>query len=277
MSHDADRMREHGFTHAVMTVLAALAVALSPGSLASTVDGQSALELSQAAVGRSLQNHTLAGANGRSLAMKSLHDKPLVVNLVFTSCYGSCSIITRRLAAAVDVARDALGSQSFRVVTIGFDSANDTPDRMRAYARKQGVGDDSWLVAGLDAATAEALTHDLGFSYAASPRGFDHVSQVSIIDRSGRVYRQIYGDAFPTPALVEPLKELVWGTTSRESSLGGWLDGLKLLCTVYDPASDRYRFDYSVFVAAITGILCLGSIVVFVVRSWNAGHDRHAR
>ncbi len=268
-------MRGHNVTAAVVMAMAVATLALSPG--ASALDEQVALKVSQAAVGNTLQNHTLASDAGRSITMTTLHDKPLVVNLIFTSCYGSCSIITRRVAAAVDVARDALGSKSFRVVTIGFDAANDTPDRMRAYARKQGVGDESWLVASVDAATAQKLTRDLGFSYVASPRGFDHVSQVSIIDRSGRVYRQVYGDAFPTPALVEPLKELVWGKTSREGSLGGWLDGLRLLCTVYDPTADRYRFDYSVFIAALTGVICLGSIVVFVVRSWNAGHDRHVR
>ena len=36
------------------------------------------------------------------------------------------------------------------------------------------------------------------------------------------------------------------------------MDRVKLLCTVYDPAADRYRFDYSIFVAASVGLLCLG-------------------
>ena len=253
-----------------------LAIALSPLGRANAVGEQVALETSKAAVGRVIRNHSLLDADGRKVSLVTLRDRPLVVNLIFTSCYGSCSIVTRRLAAAVQVARETLGTQSFRVATIGFDAANDTPDRMAAYARKQGIGDADWLVMSTDAATAEAITNDLGFAYAASPRGFDHISQVTIVDAAGRVYRQIYGDAFPTPALVEPLKELVWGKASRTSTVDGWLNGLKLLCTVYDPAADRYRFDYSVFMAAFTGIVCLGSIIVFVVRSWNADRDRHA-
>jgi hypothetical protein len=38
---------------------------------------------------------------------------------------------------------------------------------------------------------------------------------------------------------------------------------------VYDPNSDRYRFDYSIFTAIVVGILCLGLIATFIVREWR--------
>jgi len=42
------------------------------------------------------------------------------------------------------------------------------------------------------------------------------------------------------------------------------------LCTVYDPASGRYRFDYSLIIAFVLGLACLGAVAVFVVRAWIA-------
>ena len=66
-----------------------------------------------------------------------------------------------------------------------------------------------------------ALAADVGFSYVRSPRGFDHVTQTTVVDASGKVYRQIYGDAFPTPALVEPLKELIYGTAAGGTGVRG--------------------------------------------------------
>jgi protein SCO1/2 len=37
---------------------------------------------------------------------------------------------------------------------------------------------------------------------------------------------------------------------------------------VYDPASGRYRFDYSVFVGMAIGALSLGGIGFVLVRGW---------
>ena len=51
---------------------------------------------------------------------------------------------------------------------------------------------------------------------------------------------------------------------------------MKLLCTVYDPAVGRYRFDYSIFVAAGVGLLCLGAVGVFLVRAWRES-ERYGR
>jgi len=41
---------------------------------------------------------------------------------------------------------------------------------------------------------------------------------------------------------------------------------------VYDPNTGRYTFDYSIFLGIFIGVLCLGSVAVFVVREW-----KHAR
>ena len=55
------------------------------------------------------------------------------------------------------------------------------------------------------------------------PRGFDHLAQTTVIDAHGRIYRQVYGDAFAVPALVEPLKDLALGSRPRgPSSATGW-------------------------------------------------------
>jgi protein SCO1/2 len=236
---------------------------------------EQALAASRAAVGGALSDHLLRDVDGRSVRLHDLRGRPMVVNLVFSSCHGSCGVITRRLAQAVAVARDALGATSFTVITMGFDAANDTPGRMASYAKSHGIGDANWLVLSADDGTARAFARELGFTFVPSPRGFDHVSQVTIVSADGQVYRQVYSDVFPTPALVEPLKELVWGIRSRAPTLDGWLNGLKLICTVYDPSADRYRFDYSVFIAAGAGILCLGGVAAFVVKAWIAGGGRH--
>jgi protein SCO1/2 len=92
-------------------------------------DRQDALKLSQAAIGRPLEDHVLRNVAGQSFELSSLRGKPLVISMIYTSCHHVCPTITRNLGKAIDIAREALGDDSFSVVTVGFDWAVDTPGR----------------------------------------------------------------------------------------------------------------------------------------------------
>ena len=62
------------------------------------------------------------------------------------------------------------------------------------------------------------------------------------------MYRQVYGQVFDTPLLVDPLLELVLGRPQPAQSLLSVLSNkIKLFCTVYDPRSDGYYDNYSFF------------------------------
>ena len=222
--------------------------------------------MSQAAIGRTLGPHSFTTQDGETVALAKFRGKPTLINLVFTSCYHTCPAITQRLKRAVEAARAALGNDTFTVLTIGFDTAADTPERMRLYAHEQGIDMASWSFLSADQATVDALTGDLGFIYFPSARGFDHLAQITVVDGQGQVYRQIYGPDFATPAIVEPLRELALGVTYRRSGVGNLIERVRLFCTVYDPRSGRYRFDNSIFVAALSGILSLGAVAVFLIR-----------
>lgn len=261
--------RGRAFLAAIALFVLSVPVAGSAVEAGSVLDRDEALRASQAAIGRRLSDHRLVDRNGRTVRFSDYRGRPLVVNLIYTSCYHSCSVSTRYLGEVVDVAREALGDSAFSVATIGFDSANDSPGRMAVYAARQGIDAPDWFFLSGDAGTLRALVDELGFTYAASAKGFDHMAQVSVVDANGTVYRQVYGDRFEPPVLVEPLKELVWGLDPDASTLDRWVENVRLFCTIYDPSTGRYRFDYSIFVAIIVGSLCLVAIAVFVVRAWR--------
>ena len=232
-------------------------------------DREEALRVSQAAIGRSVSDLSFINRSEGEVRISDYRGKPLVLSLIYTSCYHSCSVFTRYLSEIVDVAREALGESAFSVVTIGFDAVNDSPARMMLYASGQGIDLHDWSFLSGDVNTLSTLTTELGFTYATSPKGFDHMAQVTVLDANGMIYRQVYGDRFDPPALVEPLKELVFGLDPTSAPLERWLDNVRLFCTIYDPSTGRYRFDYSIFFALIIGILCLASIAIFIVRAWR--------
>ncbi len=248
-----------GVTRATRGLLAGIAVLLGAAvQAAPAVDQAEALRASQAAIGRTLGGFRFTTSDGAPLELEQLRGRPVVLSLVYTSCYHVCSGLTLRLRETVAVAREALGPQSFSVVTVGFDAANDTPERMRIYARERGVTTPGWYFASADAATVDGLVRAVGFTYVASPKGYDHITQTTILDASGRIVLQVYGEDFAPPLVVEPLKKLVWGGELDRRSLDGLLRTVRLVCTIYDPTSGRYRFDYSLIVNIVAGTLALG-------------------
>jgi protein SCO1/2 len=228
---------------------------------------QEALEISQAAIGRELAALEFTDSSGQPVSLADFKGQPLLISLIFTSCHHVCPALTRHLKTAVDSARDALGHNSFSIVTIGFDTPNDTPERMQNFARKQGIDDPRWAFLSGSAETMASLVENVGFIYFPTARGFDHITQVTITDREGVIYQQVYGGTFELPWLVEPLKDLILNRPqSRHNFLSAVVDRVKLFCTVYDPNTGRYRFDYSLFVQiAIGALVVLGTITYLLV------------
>jgi len=257
---------------AVFGALVLVAAGVIPAAAQQEYDRDAALEVSQAAVGASLGDLTFRDVDGQTFELQQLSGKPLVVSLIYTSCHHVCPLITQNIADNVEIAREALGDDTFAVATIGFDWQVDTPDRMRLYAAAKRIDDPNWHFLSGEAASIEAISESVGFQYYPSAKGFDHLSQTTIVDADGKVYRQVYGADFETQTFVEPLKELVYNSPRDAGFVAHWVDTFKLFCTVYDPNSGRYQFDYSIFMTILVGVLCLGAILTFIVHEW-----RHAR
>lgn len=229
---------------------------------------EAALKTSQAAVGRAIGDHAFTASDGRSVRLGDYRGKPLVVSLVYTSCADFCPTISKAVGDAVDAAVSAFGRDAFSVITLGFDARADTPARMQAFARSHGLGAPNWAFVSADADTTVRFSDELGFTFFPSAKGFDHLAQTTLIDPEGRVYRQIYGTDFAPPSLVEPMKELIFKRRSELTSVEGLINRVRLFCTIYDPASGRYRFDYSLFITLIVGGLSLGAVAAVLARAW---------
>jgi protein SCO1/2 len=255
------------FRYLLLTVLIAATPALAQTDAVDQYDADRALEISQAAIGRSLGNYQFIDRLNRNVKLHDFAGKPLVISMIFTSCHHVCPMTTKHIAATTRAARDVLGEESFEIITIGFDTARDTPDAMRAFAREQGVNESGWHFLSGSKETIAALSEELGFIYFASPRGFDHINQLTIIGRDSTVYRQVYGIKFALPALVEPLKQLVFNRPeSAGHILSSLFDRYQLSCTVYNPASGRYEIDISLFIQIAIGFIVVLSAALFLWR-----------
>ncbi len=234
-----------------------------------------ALKVSQSAIGKQLADYTFTNAEGKPVKLEDFRGKPLVLSMVYSSCYQICPMTTRHLSKVVEKARDAMGDDSFSVAVIGFDTKVDTPEAMQYFANKQGISDKNWNLLSVNEEDLDALSNDLGFLYYPTSSGFDHLIQATVIDAEGKVYRQVYGQVFDTPLLVDPLLDLVLGRPQPEQSvLDNLSNRIKLFCTTYDPRSDGYYFDYSFFVEIFVGLTVIFGVVFIMRRELKKGRKQ---
>lgn len=253
----------------LLLLLTAPAVSLAQAD-GGSYDADAALRISQAAIGTTIGNYEFIDQMNRAVYLHDFAGKPLVISMIFTSCHHVCPTTTKHLDDAVGAARKVLGDDSFEVITIGFDAARDTPDAMRAFARAQGVAGRRWHFLSGSPETIAALSEELGFQFFASPRGFDHINQTTIVDRNSAVYSQVYGVNFELPWLVEPLKQLVFNRPeSADHMLASLVDRVRLFCTVYNPASGRYEIDNSLFIQIAIGFMVVLSVALYLWRGFR--------
>lgn len=240
---------------------------VTPAAAAPPLDPAAAIAKSTQAVGRTVGGHALTDSHGVPLRLTDFRGKPLVISLVYSSCSSVCPPTTQHTIDAVTEAGRVFGLDRFAVLTVGFDARNDTVPRMAQFASQQGIKLPNWRVASGDAASIEALLGDLGFSYRAAAGGFDHPTQTTILDRDGRIYRHVYGEAFPLRMFMEPMKDVVYGT-STPFSFTGIVDRIKFICTAYDPGAGRYRIDYGLVFGSTLAAISLLLFGGLLLREW---------
>ena len=259
----------------VMSVFAVLAAtptsAQTPASTqpsSPVVDPAEAVATSQRAIGRTIGNYRFVDTTGKPLSLDDYRGKPLVISLIYSSCSTICPPTTQRVIDAATEAGRVFGLDRFNVLTVGFDARNDTVARMAQFASNQGIKLPNWRVASGDPAAIEGLLSDLGFAYRAVAGGFDHVTQTTIVDRNGKVYRHVYGEDFPSQMFMEPMKDVIYGTTTP-FTLDGILDRIRFICTAYDPNARHYRLDYSVVVGGVLAAFSLLAMGGWILREWR--------
>jgi protein SCO1/2 len=236
---------------------------------AEAFDEAKALAASQAAVGRVIGDHGFRDTRGQTVKLSAYRGRPVVLSLVYTSCEHTCPLIAESIARALEAADATLDRRGYSVLTVGFDTRVDTPPRMRLYQSSRGLTRPGWDFLSTDGPTVERLAAETGFYYTPRAGGFDHLAQVTLIDGEGRIYRQIYGENFPAEALVAPLKQLIYDQREDSTLVSSMLNRVRLLCTVYDPASGRYQFSYAILFEIIIGAASLGAVLVFAIRLWR--------
>ncbi len=240
------------------------------------LDKNAALRLSQSVAGNTVSNFSLLDREGRPVQLARYRGKPLLVSFIYTGCFQECPVTTRSLQSAIEGGRSVFGTHQFNVVSIGFNQPADSSQALKAFARQYRIDAPNWEFLSPDASIVAPLTREFGFSYQATAAGFDHVLQVTLLDSQGRIYRQIYGEEPNADAIGEPLRQLLNSApVSQQLRLEDLIDRVRILCTVYDPKTGRYRVKYDLLLEVAGGVTFALAMIWFFLAEWQT--QRRAR
>jgi len=246
-----------------------------PGTVPA-LDESEALRAAEAAIGRTIPDAELLDRNGRPVRLSDYRGKPLLVSFIYTGCFQVCPAQTRALYEAVKGLDRLLGEHQFNVVSIGFNQPFDSPDALRSFARQHRIEHRNWEFLSPPREGVDALTRAFGFSFVATPAGFDHVLGVTVVDATGRIHAQVYGDRLRADQLGAPLRELLLNAPPvATSTLSAMVERVRILCTVYDPETGEYRYDWKLIFEIIGGMLFFSSVALYFLFEWR--DQRRAR
>jgi protein SCO1/2 len=104
---------------------------------------------------------TLIDQDGKPRTQAMFDGKVTILDLFFTHCPFICPMMT---LAMQDLARDLTGTP-VQFISISVDPANDTPERLKAYAAEKEIDLSHWTFLTGDMATIKSIARDsLGFA-----------------------------------------------------------------------------------------------------------------
>ena len=142
------------------------------------------------------------------MKLDSLRGEPVVVAMGYTKCPDICPMIVANMVAIEDQAKQSsLAKIHFAFFSI--DSANDTPERLRAYAGDHGLEPADWTLYHGDDRAVRELAAALGVRYRRDlSGGFDHSAIISLLDADGNIVFQKPDAQVNTAELVEKIAAL---------------------------------------------------------------------
>ena len=129
---------------------------------------------------------TLTDQTGRPFTSESLRGKPWVADFIFTSCAGSCPLMSERMAGL----QHRLPARVL-LVSFSVDPKRDTPPVLAEYAKRHGAQPGRWFfLTGTEKEIARIVQQGFKLSYAegTDPREpVTHSVRFVLVDRSGAI------------------------------------------------------------------------------------------
>lgn len=145
---------------------------------------------------------------GNQIEFKDLKGQTLVVVMIYTSCKTACP----RLVADMRRIEERVKSQaedSVKYILVSIDPKNDTPDRLLAFSKENGMEGEQWVfLRGTEESTRD-FANILAVKYKEiSPMDFSHSNIISVFDKNGVLQYQQEGLGLENDGVVNQIIQI---------------------------------------------------------------------
>lgn len=151
----------------------------------------------------------LIDQTGRTFTLPSLQGRPLIVTFVSAHCTDACPLVDGQFAAAAE--RIAQQRLSTRLLTVTLDPRHDTPQTMRALARRFDADPRYWLLASGSVRNVNAVLSAFGVVAEPGKDGFPdaHSTFVYVFDARGTLNKTMLASTNLTDDIVARARAFV--------------------------------------------------------------------
>jgi protein SCO1/2 len=142
--------------------------------------------------GEPVPDFTMTAQSGEALRLSDLRGKTVVLTFIYTRCPlpEFCPLMDRRFGElARGLAINPEAAERVRLLSVSFDPEHDTPEVLRAHARKVGAEPPLWTVAVAGHDELRHVAGPLGLSYGPTGDQVIHSLSTAVIDPDGRLAR----------------------------------------------------------------------------------------
>lgn len=154
------------------------------------------------AVGQPVPDFTLTNQARQRISLSQFRGKVVAINFIYTSCV--LPQFCYRVANHFSVVRDRFTGRMGRdlvLLTVTFDPARDTPDRLAQYASQWKADPRTWHFMTGDAPAVERVCRLFGVDFFADEGLMSHSVRTAVIDRRGRLVANIEGNRYTAAQL----------------------------------------------------------------------------
>jgi protein SCO1 len=146
---------------------------------------------------------------GREVKLAALRGRPQVLALFFTSCEHSCPLIVKDMKA-IEKGLPARAREKVDFLLVSIDPERDTPEALRAFRAKHGLGIKHWSLVRGSAADVKKLADMVGFRYyPGSAQQYAHSLLISVLNPAGEIVFQQSGIGNRRDEALAAVKDLV--------------------------------------------------------------------
>jgi protein SCO1/2 len=210
-----------------------------------------------------------ADEQGNPVALKSLMQTPVILNLAYYTCKDICPQIFAGIAQALPKLK-LIPKKDFSVITVSFDE-NDTPQIAREtkknYLKAIDIPfpDEAWRFLTGKREQIEGLTKSVGFAFRREGHEFIHPVTLIILSPDGTINRYIYvpksayGVAYPVNFSALELRTGL--TDAAQGKIGAAVNRVFLYCFPHEPKNQAAFFRLLSIIGAATLVIILALFI----------------